>query len=269
MFIITLLHLIFASSIILDLKPEGNVDSPDAVISYHDGNFLNDSVPVPAKDYAKKEEFQRMAFYHAILMFIAWIPAPLVGVFVARYLKKKLSKTWYRIHLTIMGLITGLGTLIGFGLIYSVRSKHFQSSTWTGEVHYKLGLGVTIVLVAVQIPLGFLADYYYDPNRAKVPIIDRAHRIVGIGLVLASIFNVWLGLRITEAKYLSFTVPIQILYYGFLLLGVGVFLMAETSFKSNIPTVQQDEGFEALVDLEDDIDSNPQDSNPQDSFKNK
>lgn len=244
-----------------DHQPKGDIDSERARLKNHHGNYgtfrfdftkTNDgsvSKLLPIIENPKKARFAVIAFWHALLMFVAWVPAPIVGIFVARYMKKRLTKSWYYIHLAVMGLITGIGSLVGFFLIYSVRRKHFQSSSRIGDLHYKLGLAITIVMVAVQIPLGFLADYYYDPTRKSLPFLDKSHRAVGMILVVVSVFNVWLGIKFSENKHLAFAMPFEVLFFGTLLLGVGLLGFGEIYLHS---CHKDEDENEALIAMEGD-----------------
>lgn len=63
---------------------------------------------------------------HGVIMFIAWAVAPFVGIFIARFMKDVMGVWWYRVHLAIMLLITGIGSLAAliFMSLYS-SGPHF------------------------------------------------------------------------------------------------------------------------------------------------
>lgn len=66
---------------------------------------------------------------HGIMLFIAWAVFVPFGVWVARYLKKRLGEWWFRLHWGLLGVVVGLCTYVGFGLAYSKNSsaEHFNN----------------------------------------------------------------------------------------------------------------------------------------------
>ena len=76
---------------------------------------------------------------HGIFMFAAWIIAPFIGIFIARYLKDALGVYWYRLHLGIMFGGTGLLSILGFLLVVLYGgSPHFDDlhiSGVPGQLH--------------------------------------------------------------------------------------------------------------------------------------
>lgn len=74
---------------------------------------------------------------HGIVLFIAWLVAPVIGIFVARYLKDVLGKNWYLIHAGLLGLVTVGGTWFGIILMVLYRKPvpgHFDDETRLGRV---------------------------------------------------------------------------------------------------------------------------------------
>jgi uncharacterized membrane protein len=64
---------------------------------------------------------------HGIFMFLAWGVFPLLGIYIARYLKHRLLSWWFRAHILIM-VLCGVFTLIGFLLVYNNETHHFKSA---------------------------------------------------------------------------------------------------------------------------------------------
>lgn len=66
---------------------------------------------------------------HGVIMFLAWGVGPYVGIFIARFLKDALGVWWFRLHLGIMLVVTGFGTIIALILEYLYSNgPHFQNS---------------------------------------------------------------------------------------------------------------------------------------------
>ena len=129
-----------------DASPS-NIDDPNSSISMHeDGdagkitgntNFLCSGNSCGGGDLGSDSGASAIISstpqqYHTILMiqglffFFAWVVAPFVGIFIARYLKNALGVWWYRLHVMIMFGLTGVLTLIGFTLLFLYKPEHFE-----------------------------------------------------------------------------------------------------------------------------------------------
>jgi hypothetical protein len=73
-----------------------------------------------------REVYEKVMTAHGALFFIAWVLAPFVGIFIARYLKATLGPLWYKLHMGILGGVTGGLSVIGFllAVLYN-QGKHF------------------------------------------------------------------------------------------------------------------------------------------------
>ncbi|KAJ3292123.1 hypothetical protein HK104_005547 [Borealophlyctis nickersoniae] len=139
--------------------------------------------------------YAKVLFYHGIVMFIAWGVAPFVGIFIARYLKDALGVWWYRLHLGIMFVFVGMGTVAGFALVLVFkRPPHFV------DLHEILGV-LIVAGTILQITLGFIANSLYSPDRVHVPWWDKAHWWLGRVITLLAFATIYLGLR----KYTAYS----------------------------------------------------------------
>ena len=150
-------------------------------------------------------------------MFLAWGLGPLFGIFIARFLKKILGVWWYRLHLGIHLIITGLLSFIGVLIVGLYKAPpHFDS------VHTKIGLAVVIIM-AIQIVLGFVINALWDPNRTSIPLWDQAHWWIGRILWCLAIANIGLGLKEYD-EFQPVSKAINALYWVFIALAVGAFI---------------------------------------------
>ena len=195
----------------VDFTKQGN-GSPGGTVS---GPILTPSNSFP---------LQAVYVLHGILMWIAWIVSPFIGIFIARFMKSKLGHTWYTLHRLFMGVSTILFTVAAFVLILLYkRPPHFQ-----GSFHFLLGLLVTIGCI-LQGVLGYISNATFDPERASVPLVDFAHWWLGRLLFIAGIVNVYLGILIYEEN--GFTVSLFVKVIHFVVLGAGFALMAFGQWK--------------------------------------
>lgn len=227
--------------------PSGNVDTSSVTIAVHAtfGNFAadftgsagnsngsNPSAPrstvsgtsstsgSPVIKTDSSFTYQQMIDLHAVMMWLAWIIAPMMGIFYARYLKS-LGHAWFRIHMLMMGLITG--GLCGASLFVICLYKpppHFSS------VHAQLGLAVCLAMV-LQIILGILSNIYFDPDRTAIPLLDKAHSWLGRTLVVAALVNIQFGFTLSQSIGFSQSIYVPIAHYFIVAIIVLVFLFAE------------------------------------------
>ena len=224
------------------LAPTGSIDTADANFDVHDGphgsflyDFTNSSAPIPNPNGQPilspnlKFTIQTVYLLHGILMWIAWMVSPFLGIFIARYMKSKLGHNWYRLHVFFMGFCTIMLTLGSFVLIFLYqRPPHFSNS-----IHAVLGLVVVIVCV-IQGVLGFLSNLWFDPDRMSVPVIDMAHWWVGRLVFVAGIINSYLGILIYETNGFSVSVIVKVIHFVVLALGFSIMAGAQLKYGPDI-----------------------------------
>ncbi|KAH9271372.1 hypothetical protein BASA83_006463 [Batrachochytrium salamandrivorans] len=117
--------------------------------------------------------YKTIVVLHGVSMFIAWGVAPLIGIFIARYLKNKLDVWWYRLHLIIMFMFCFLLTIGSTAAIVLYKSSpHFQG------LHRLLGIVVSVAVV-FQVIMGFVSNAMFTPGRDRIPVIDKIHWCMG------------------------------------------------------------------------------------------
>jgi hypothetical protein len=216
-----------------DVAPTRDIDYPSANFKFHkvwgafSFDFTTAQPSVPVILPAPALSFESIAAIHGVLMWIAWIVCPLVGIFIARYCKNYLGHKWYLLHLGIMGILTGLLSTGAFLLIFSaMKAPHFSRSSLLENSHIKFGL-VIFILMFVQIGLGFLSNYLFDEKRTAVPIQDRLHWVLGRLLTLGGIINVTMGLILFRTKGFNLPIVFDVVHYSVLLLGGFGFMYGE------------------------------------------
>lgn len=217
----------------------GSIDSPSASIGIHDlyGTFQLDfsinstmsdnnttmigaAADQPMIKTTFKFTYQQMVDLHAVLMWVAWVICPFIGVFMARYLKS-LGKTWFRIHMAILGITTFLLTGGSLVLVCLYRpGPHFDN------IHSQLGLAVCVVMV-VQIILGILCNHYYNAARTEIPWIDRFHHWLGRLLILSALVNIQFGFSLAKTIGFSPSLYIPVVHYIIIAMIAGLFIFAE------------------------------------------
>jgi hypothetical protein len=208
--------------------PTGDIDS-FARISFHRGMYdsftadLNVKVPIvrnpsngsPILNGSLVDVYT----IHGILMFLAWCVSPFIGIFIAKHCKFILGHKWYHAHLFVMGFGTGLLSLASFILVILYRpGTHFVGSSPLRQSHVTMGL-VTMILMLVQIGLGFVINHLFDAERTEIPIRDKIHWFLGRFLTLFAIANSYLGLAIFDEMY---TVSIGVKVGFWVIIGLGV-----------------------------------------------
>ncbi|KAJ3308000.1 DOMON domain-containing protein frrs1L [Boothiomyces sp. JEL0838] len=253
---------IFAGS---NSKPNGNVDKTGVTFVQHDvmGTFTpsfsspnsnnssntgqggagsdnnggSGTFTQPILTPSSSFPYQKIVILHGILMFIAWVISPFIGIYIARYMKSTLGHTWYILHVFFMAGLTACATIASFILIFLYSSDRFASvDSRVGDVHEKLGLIVTIAVV-VQVLLGYISNAKYDPNRTSIPWFDIAHWWVGRILFLFGLLNAFFGILFYKENYtLSIWVfPIfwTIIGFGTVMFTIGQFTIGQDNHISN------------------------------------
>ncbi|KAJ3324075.1 hypothetical protein HDV06_000616 [Boothiomyces sp. JEL0866] len=219
-----------------------DIDSLSSSFGYHDARYVfdidsttptnyvvdgvqEDNAPaVPNTDNGV--EYGTVLLVHGVSMFLAWVIAPFVGIFVARYLKAQLGHVWYIVHKIVMGVLVALVTVasvIFIALFYT--PPHFSNGTLLGDTHVKVGLTI-LVLVVLQVLVGVVSNQLFDKERQTVLWWDRLHWWAGRLLTLLGVFNVYLG---TNLYYSDVGVPllVKLIYAGTLAIAVSAFLYGE------------------------------------------
>ncbi|KAL2913504.1 hypothetical protein HK105_206964 [Polyrhizophydium stewartii] len=186
-----------------------SIDSPDQILSVGGGG--------PILSLPSGTTYDMILRTHGIIMFVAWVLCPAVGIFIARYLKNAMGVWWFRAHFMIMGVGTGLLTIAGITLVYLYKAPpHFDDSP-----HRVGGLVIGIAMVA-QIVLGIVADRMFSPTRTAVPWWDKAHWWLGRGLAVLGILNVFGGILLFQ----SFGYPVSLVIKVLVSFTVGVVVAA-------------------------------------------
>ncbi|KAJ3360605.1 hypothetical protein HDU91_004474 [Kappamyces sp. JEL0680] len=215
-----------------------NIDSPSASFPIHtatddqmfaDFTLADPTVVVTGTDSgpivkpSTSFTFEMVLNLHAALMWVAWVVCPLAGIFVARYLKSRLGHNWFRIHMAVMGLGTGLLGIGGVVVLFLFQTgPHFNSN------HSLVGLGVSGLMI-VQIALGIASNLMFDPNRAAIPLVDKAHWWIGRLLFVAALVNIQLGFMLFQT--LPYTFSNYVMYGHWGLVGIGLLLFIGAEFK--------------------------------------
>jgi hypothetical protein len=87
----------------------------------------------------KSDDYERIILVHGIVLFIAWLAAPAVGIFTARFLKDALGKYWYYVHAGLLGIVTVGGTFFAVIMMILYRTPspgHFADETRLGIRYY-------------------------------------------------------------------------------------------------------------------------------------
>lgn len=168
-----------------DSIPSGNIDSESASFGYHSTAFgifsfdftsssgtptivdsaSNGAYLQPSSSFPKKS----ILILHGVLMGIAWLISPFIGIYVARYMKTSLGQKWYAIHVFFMFVLTIISSLISFIIVTLYRiPPHYSGETGVERGHTIIGLLVVIGMIG-QGFLGFICDRYFNPERESIP----------------------------------------------------------------------------------------------------
>ncbi|KAH6568007.1 hypothetical protein BASA50_001168 [Batrachochytrium salamandrivorans] len=168
--------------------------------------------------------YKTIVVLHGVSMFIAWGVAPLIGIFIARYLKNKLDVWWYRLHLIIMFMFCFLLTIGSTAAIVLYKSSpHFQG------LHRLLGIVVSVAVV-FQVIMGFVSNAMFTPGRDRIPVIDKIHWWFGRILCVAGVVNIFFGLILFQdmGYPMVFWLPVLLGVYFFVVFVL--FSMGERYF---------------------------------------
>ena len=166
---------------------------------------------------------------HASLMLYAWGFFAVVAVFCSRYMKDALGSWWFAVH-TSLAALTFMLTFAAFGVIisyiHSKGSEHFSS------VHHITGL-VVVLLLFIQMVLGLVAHFMYDPDREHAPIVpDKIHWWLGRVTTITAFLNIFTGFQMFAE---TGTAP-WILLVLWVVLIVAFVALFEIYYRGDVPS---------------------------------
>ncbi|CAG8591524.1 4109_t:CDS:2 [Paraglomus brasilianum] len=141
---------------------------------------------------------------HAIFMFLAWTVATPLAIFIVRFGRKALPKSWFRLHWGIQAFVTTTCIIIGFTFavmaLGGLQHEH---------AHHKLGYAIIVGFV-MQLGLGVFHHVMFDKRREWF----------GRLLFVFVLFQIELGLRL----FSDVTMGWYVAYYVYLSTIIAVFL---------------------------------------------
>ena len=82
----------------------------------------------PLAGFGPFKNSRNVNFVHGVLMSLAWIICPFIGIFIARYMKDKLGVWWFRLHmLFLLGGTGGLSVISFLMKFLTAKPPHFES----------------------------------------------------------------------------------------------------------------------------------------------
>ena len=164
-------------------------------------------------------DYNKILAIHGIMMTISWFVLPVIGIYIARYLKS-LGHTWFILHASLMSM-TFLISLTSFVLIILYRyPPHFESDLLLNNAHTKIGLTV-IIAMFFQIILGIIIHLLYNPERTIIPWYNKLHWYFGKLLVLLAMCNVIIGIYV----YNTFDTNLYVGYYYGIYIVLGLIVL--------------------------------------------
>ncbi|KAJ3409362.1 hypothetical protein HDU80_001381 [Chytriomyces hyalinus] len=134
-----------------------------------------------------------MVMIHALIMSVALVLLPPIGIFIAMFMRDKLGSSWVGVHVGIMIVGVGLLSIVGATLAFL-----FKPGQPFASLHQIAGVAI-IVLILFQIVFGFVAKAGYNPIESTSPIMTQVHRYFGFFIyVLVVPAQIYLGF--TEYK---------------------------------------------------------------------
>ncbi|RKP19102.1 hypothetical protein ROZALSC1DRAFT_29267, partial [Rozella allomycis CSF55] len=151
---------------------------------------------------------------HGSLMLFAWVFCSSAALFSARYLRRVGTKIWFPIHWSIV-IVMGISTVAGLVFAF-IR---YPGDLGIDNPHAYLGLSI-IGLFLIQIIIGVLIHFLWDPYRNSPPLRDKAHWIIGYILLLAALGNCAYGIYLMQEKYRLYFIIV-----GFIGLAINIGLI--------------------------------------------
>ncbi|KAJ3238111.1 hypothetical protein HDU81_008411 [Chytriomyces hyalinus] len=170
---------------------------------------------------------------HAVVMAIALVLLPPIGIFFAMYMREKLGSMWLSVHMGIM--VGGVGLLSVIGAVIAFLFKpgpHFAS------IHQIAGMAI-IVLILLQIAFGFVAKTGYNPTTSSPQTMTQVHRYFGFFLYAIMIpvqtylgFSEYKAALGTAAPMYLIAIPalFAVIGVGLLVAGYFIFPYGDSSF---------------------------------------
>jgi hypothetical protein len=195
----------------LDFTRKGDTSSID--------DFQGSLLPLPTW-----LTYSQVITFHGYMMIFAWTVAPVLGIYVARYLKANTS--WFKIHILLMVLGVGLCSILAIlPVVLYKTGPHFSTQP---NAHPLLGLMITIALV-IQFVIGFISDKLFEENRTTIPWWDKLHWWVGRILGLLSQGTIVLGILIAYI-FDAYSIAMPIVYAIALLSCIGLLWYGEKRY---------------------------------------
>jgi hypothetical protein len=167
---------------------------------------------------------------HIVCMSLAFGLFMMVGVFFATF---SFGSFWFPVHWAFMSLALVL-VVVGFVVIVvEVAQKGLSQFTAlegspTSGAHPTLGV-ILVSLVVVQVGAGVTANYWWQSKNkrgldtSRPAVVDHLHRWLGRVILLASVAQIFLGVR--EALLPDWVFGIFAAWYGLVFLVLAVVLL--------------------------------------------
>ncbi|QRV75581.1 cytochrome b561 domain-containing protein [Ceratobasidium sp. AG-Ba] len=126
-----------------------------------------------------------------------------IGVLQARFLRIWWPM-WFKTHWIVQAGLAGPCIVAGFAL--GVKAVAENGGSHFGDKHMVIGL-VLFLLYALQAVYGLIIHLVKSPNRRKRPIQNYGHAILGLGIMILAMYQVWLGFNEEWAKATGRTKP--------------------------------------------------------------
>jgi hypothetical protein len=156
--------------------------------------------------------------YIALCGGLAWLIISPAAVLVAR-LGRHLHGTWVQLHKLLQVVLTLVLTIAAVAIaavaVNESGGKHFAGG------HMALGL-VLLILLVVQLNLGWIIHKLFDPNRTKRPVRNIAHMGLGILLLILGFAQSYSGFQIyhrTTPAYVIAAFVILVVFFAIFYLG--------------------------------------------------
>ncbi|CAG8460067.1 3013_t:CDS:2 [Paraglomus occultum] len=148
---------------------------------------------------------------HGIIMFLAWAVIAPTAVFIARFGRQKLPKSWFHLHWSMQTFLTIPLVIIAFVLAYIGRNKKFDS----GVAHQLFGV-IIIIALGIQWSIGIIHHKLFDPKRKYIPWWTKLHWWWGRIVITAALVNIPLGLHRYSSLFSKLPLGLFIAYYVYI-----------------------------------------------------
>ena len=174
------------------------------------------------------QDYNYILRIHGIMMFLAWFICSVIGIYIARFLRKI---NWFPIHL-FFTIATLLLTVASFILIVLYRPvPHFVSLDSLNNAHVKIGLTIFIALI-LQVILGTVSHIFYAQRHSnESPLwFNQIHKVLGKFLTILAIINVIIGMYV-YSSFRSISTGYFVAIYILLGVIVWVFIASESTYR--------------------------------------